>query len=177
MNYNQPGPFQVYCTYLFDRVLHFQKYCFLSVVLMEDIENMCIFVSICLHMCDNVSIAQLHNDYQLWNNELRFHEEELTTLQKQLDELIARNTSLQLSDEASMFQNQFVRMGDFLITLLHDLEYAKASMGILAKTGTPADFSAISVHNHWQLGQNITGFKKDFESLKHKYKMFQLKLY
>lgn len=135
------------------------------------------FVSICFYMNENISFAQLHGDYQLWNKELRFYHEELTILQKHLDGQIARNTSLQLSDEASLFQNQFARMGDLLAILLHDLKYALASMSIIAKNGMSVELSSFSVRDHWQLGQKITGFKNDFETLKHKYKMFQLKLY
>ncbi len=128
-------------------------------------------------MNENISFAQLHGDYQLWNKELRFYHEELTILQNHLDGQIARNTSLQLSDEASLFQNQFARMGDLLAILLLDLKYAMASMSIIAKTGISVDLSSFSIRDHWQMGQKITDFKKDFESFKHKYKMFQLKLY
>ena len=128
-------------------------------------------------MNGDIFFSEVHSDYQLWNNELHFYHEELIILQKDLDELIARNTSLQLSDEAFLYQNQFVRMDDHLVILLHNLKSAEASMAILARTGTPVDLSTMAVRDHWQLGQKITGFKKDFESLKHKYKMFQLKLY
>jgi len=128
-------------------------------------------------MNGDISFSEVHSDYQLWNNELHFYHEELIILQKDLDELIARNTSLQLSDEAFLYQNQFVRMDDHLVILLHNLKSAEASMAILARTETPVDLSTMPVRDHWLLGQKITGFKKDFESLKYKYKMFQLKLY
>jgi hypothetical protein len=123
------------------------------------------------------SFTQAHLDNQIWLNELRFYRDETGIFQKHLEELILRNTSLQQSEEADFFQNQFARMGDLITNMENELQSAETKMSMYAKSDRSADLDNIIVADHYQFRYTITGFKQEYEALKNKFKKFETELY
>jgi len=123
------------------------------------------------------SFTQAHVDNQLWLNELRFYRDETQIFQKHLDELISRNTSLQESDEAIFFQNQFARFSDLITNMENELQSAGTKMSMYAKSDRSADLENVIVADHYQFRNTITGFKQEYEALKNKFKKFETELY
>jgi hypothetical protein len=123
------------------------------------------------------TFTQAHVDNQLWLNELRFYRDENEIFQKHLDGLILRNTSLQESDEAMFFQNQFARFGDLITNMENELLSAGAKMSMYAKSERSADLDKVIVADHYQFRDTITGFKNAYEALKIKFKKFETELY
>ena len=123
------------------------------------------------------SFTQAHVDNQLWLNELRFYLDETQIFQKHLDELISRNTSLQESDEAIFFQNQFARFSDLITNMENELQSAGTKMSMYAKSDRSADLENVIVADHYQFRNTITGFKQEYEALKNKFKKFETELY
>jgi len=123
------------------------------------------------------SFTKAHLDNQLWLNELRFYREETEIFQKHLEELIERNTSLQESDEAAFFQNQFVRIGDLVTNFENELQSAQNNMAMYAKSDESADLENVIVADHFLFMETLEGFKEEYEALKNKFKKFEAELY
>ncbi|HJW16122.1 MAG TPA: hypothetical protein VJ499_03335, partial [Flavisolibacter sp.] len=93
------------------------------------------------------------------------------------EELISRNTSLQQSEEAGFFQNQFARISDQVTSMINELETAEAKMAMYAKSDRSADLDNVIVADHYQFKDSIDDFKKEYEALKNKFKKFETELY
>ena len=54
-------------------------------------------------------IDELHFDHKLWTNNMRFYRDELTIFEHRLEELVTRNTKVEVTAQIEHFQNQFIR--------------------------------------------------------------------
>ncbi len=69
-----------------------------------------------------VHIADLHSDHVLWLNTLAFCKQEITILERRMEEIAARNTHTDVLAELEHFQNQYIRQREVIDELSHDLK-------------------------------------------------------
>ena len=87
-----------------------------------------------------------------------------------------RNTSLQSSDEAAFFTNQFARFADMADLLQKDLIIAEKNMAVYARSNQTADLEEVIVADHFQLKNRVNAFKEDYQEIKNKYRQFESEL-
>lgn len=71
---------------------------------------------------DKKHMNDLHADNATWLSQLEFYKDELTVLNKRLEEVISRNNSTEVSAQVEHFQNQFIRQKEVLDILKHDVK-------------------------------------------------------
>ena len=127
-------------------------------------------------MGTRTTFTQAHLDNMLWINELKFFREELNIYQTHFEEMVSRNTSLQSSDEAAFFTNQFARFADMADLLQKDLIIAEKNMAVYARSNQTADLEEVIVADHFQLKNRVNAFKEDYQDIKNKYRQFESEL-
>lgn len=59
-------------------------------------------------MSTKVGLYELHEEHKVWNNKLDFYKEDITILEKRLEELVTKNTDQSIRAEIEKYQNQFI---------------------------------------------------------------------
>jgi len=124
-------------------------------------------------MDTRTSFTQAHLENKLSANELEFYRDEINIYQIHLEDAIARNTSLQQSDKADHFQNQFARHKDFIDQLENELIAAEQQMATYAQTDTTTDLDEVIVADHFQFKERMESFKREYQNLKNNFKRFE----
>jgi hypothetical protein len=79
-------------------------------------------------------MTDLHQSHVEWIKELTFYKDDLTILQKRLEEVVSKNTDKEMMTSIEHFQNMFILQRNEIDFLLHEIklkeqeliEYAKA---------------------------------------------------
>lgn len=58
-------------------------------------------------MSTKAGIYELHEEHKVWNNKLDFYKDDITILERRLEELVTKNSSQEVRAEIEHFQNQF----------------------------------------------------------------------
>ena len=53
-------------------------------------------------------IDELHFEHRIWTNNMKFYRDELKIFANRLEELVTRNTKLEVTAQIEHFQNQFI---------------------------------------------------------------------
>ena len=53
-------------------------------------------------------IDELHFEHRIWTNNMKFYRDELKIFENRLEELVTRNTKLEVTAQIEHFQNQFI---------------------------------------------------------------------
>ncbi len=75
-----------------------------------------------------INNSDLHFEHTQWRSELLFWEDELKTFNNRLDELVIRWTDKGMLAQLEDFQNQFIRHGEVIDTLQHDINIHETNM-------------------------------------------------
>ena len=59
-------------------------------------------------MNTKAGIYELHEEHKVWNNKLDFYKDDITILERRLEELVSKNTDQSVRAEIERFQNQFI---------------------------------------------------------------------
>src|SRR5215211_7164879 len=124
-------------------------------------------------MDTKTSFSQAHLENRLWANELEFYRDEINIYQIHFEDLLSRNTSLQQSNEADLFQNQIARHQDLINQLENELLNAEKQMAIYAQTHTAADLDEVIIADHYQFRQRMNAFKEEYQNWKNNLKRFE----
>jgi predicted nuclease with TOPRIM domain len=58
-------------------------------------------------MSTKAGIYELQEEHKVWNNKLDFYKDDITILERRLEELVTKNSSQEFRAEIEHFQNQF----------------------------------------------------------------------
>jgi len=72
--------------------------------------------------------SDLHFEHNQWCSELAFWEDELKSFKNRLEELVNRWTDKEMLAQLEHYQNAFVRHGEVIDTLQHDINVHETSM-------------------------------------------------
>jgi uncharacterized coiled-coil DUF342 family protein len=122
------------------------------------------------------SFTQAHQENQVWAKELTFYRGELMVFEKHLEEQLTSNTSMQESERADHFRNQFVRYREQAATLEGEIAAAEQKMAIYARSNEAMDMDQVNVADHAAFRSKIESFKASFEQLKQEYRDFETQL-
>jgi len=59
-------------------------------------------------MNTKVGLYELHEEHKVWNNLLDFYKDDISILEKRLEELVTKNTNQEVRAEIEKYQNQFL---------------------------------------------------------------------
>ena len=105
-----------------------------------------------------VHISDLHFELNLWLNEFKFYKDEIQIFNHRLEEIVSKNTGMEVMSEVEHFQNQYIRQSEVIDVLRHEVkqhenmlenEVKKLNLKIEIKTNSIKIYSA----------QRIVGYK------------------
>ena len=79
-----------------------------------------------------VYISDLHFDHKIWISELLFWQDEIGTFKHRLEELVERFDDKEILAKVEKYQNQFIRHGEVIDTLKHDIKAAEHVLAVYA---------------------------------------------
>jgi hypothetical protein len=119
--------------------------------------------------------TDLHFEHNQWRSELAFWEDELKSFSKRLEELVDRWTDKDMLAQLEHFQNSFIRQGEVIETLQHDINVHETNMSELDAEGENA-LNQDLVKNHSEFRNRMetqrhiyANLKKDFFKFLSKY--------
>ena len=72
--------------------------------------------------------SDLHFEHKQWRSELAFWEDELKSFKNRLEELVNRWTDKEVLAQLEHYQNAFIRHGEVIDTLQHDINVHETDM-------------------------------------------------
>jgi hypothetical protein len=75
-----------------------------------------------------INNADLHFEHEQWRMELAFWKDELKTFNHRLEELVNRWTDKSVLSELDKFQNNFIRHGEVIDELQHEINVHETNM-------------------------------------------------
>jgi len=72
--------------------------------------------------------SDLHFEHKQWRSELAFWEDELKSFKNRLEELVNQWTDKEMLAQLEHYQNAFIRHGEVIDTLQHDINVHETSM-------------------------------------------------
>lgn len=72
--------------------------------------------------------TDLHFEHENWNRELLFWEDELTSFQNRLDELVLRWTAKEVLAEVEKFQNHIIVHREAIVSIKNQIELHETNM-------------------------------------------------
>lgn len=119
--------------------------------------------------------SDLHFEHKQWRSELAFWEDELKSFTKRLEELVNRWTDKDVLAQLEHFQNSFIRQGEVIDTLQHDINVHETNMSELDAEGENAlNQELVKNHNEFRNRMETqrhiyANLKKDFFKFLSKY--------
>ncbi|SRX55777.1 hypothetical protein [Aequorivita sp. CIP111184] len=119
--------------------------------------------------------SDLHFEHKQWRSELDFWEDELKSFNNRLEELVNRWTDKDVLAQLEHFQNSFIRHGEVIDKLQHDINVHETNMSSLdAKGENSLDRDHVKTHlefrNRMETQRQIyANLKKDFFQFLSKY--------
>ena len=116
-------------------------------------------------------IGDLHFELNLWINELKFYKDEIKIFNNRLEEIVAKNTAIEVLSELEHFQNQYIRENEVIDELRHEL---KQHENILEKEAKdhPVAIEHRYFEDHAELRDQVEQFKKIYGELKSNFMRF-----
>lgn len=124
-------------------------------------------------MYPTISIRSLHLEYQLWVRELIFFKEEIKIFETHLEEIINRNSKLEVQAQVEHFQNQFIRQKEVIDEIRHKLHISEKQLAGFVSEISGMGLDSIKMDNHTQLREEVSIFKKIYYELKTDFRRFE----
>lgn len=110
-------------------------------------------------------IGELHFDHMEWLNALKFYKDEISIFEHRLEDIIRRNTGMEVMAELEHFQNQFIREREVIDELRHDI---KQQENVLEKESKdhPVAIEHRYFTDHTDLRDRMQTYEKLYRELK-----------
>lgn len=66
-------------------------------------------------------LSDLHKEFTTWTKNLEFYRDEIKTYNSRLEEIVSRNSKIEVTSKVEHFQNQFIRQNEVIDELIHDI--------------------------------------------------------
>ncbi|MFD1553366.1 hypothetical protein DNU06_06790 [Putridiphycobacter roseus] len=109
--------------------------------------------------------SDLHFEHNQWSSELSFWEDELKSYKNRIAELAARWTDTDVLAELEHFQNLFIRHGEVIDNLQHDINVHESSMSAHDAKGEDVMDPAL-VKKHLQFRERMEAQRQIYNDLK-----------
>ncbi len=115
-----------------------------------------------------INNSDLHFEHKQWRSELLFWEDELKSFNKRLEELVKRWTDKNVLAQLDHFQNQFIRHGEVIDTLQHNINVHETNMALHDEKGEDVINLTLAKHHlefrgRMEIQRKIYGdLKKEF---------------
>lgn len=124
-------------------------------------------------MFPTITIPKLHLEYSQWIAELNFDKEEISRYEKQLENLVTRNTGSGIRAQVEHFQNQFIREKEVIDELKHKLNISERQLAGFVKELSGLGLESIKMDNHSKLREEMQIFRKIYTELKEEFRRFE----
>lgn len=117
------------------------------------------------------NIYKQHSEHTEWLNKLAFYKDELSIMQKRLDEIGAKNTANDVLKDVEHFQNQIIIQNNNVDTIKkHINREEKIIQANIAVNPTASDHRKIE--DHTEEREMVEGFVTNFEKIRKEYNTF-----
>ena len=117
------------------------------------------------------TISDLHTEHSEWLKKLEFYKDDLLVMRSRLEEIASKNTSKEILARAEHFQNQFVVQKENIDEIHHSIKDHENYLENRVDEN-PAASDQQHVHDHPKMRENIEGFEKVFNELRHEFNKF-----
>ena len=111
-------------------------------------------------------LNDLHFDHQEWLNRLRFYKDEIVIFEKRLEDIVRRNTTMEVMAELEHFQNQYIREREVIDELRHDIKQHENFLEREVKE-RPTAVDHRLFEDHTELRDRMETFERLYAELKH----------
>lgn len=115
--------------------------------------------------------SDLHFEHNQWRSELSFWEDELKSFKNRLEELVTRWTDKDMLAQLEHFQNSFIRHGEVIDTLQHDINVHETSMSAHDSKGENV-LNKTLVKSHIEFRDKMETQRKIYADLKQEFFRF-----
>jgi hypothetical protein len=124
-------------------------------------------------MLTTISIAGLHQEYQLWIRELTFFREEIRTFETRLELIMQRNSRQGVLVSVEHFQNQFIRHKEVIDQLRYELVHSERQLALIGFSLSDQGMDQIRTSQHPRLREEMETFRKIYKDLKQEFRRFE----
>jgi hypothetical protein len=110
-------------------------------------------------------IGDLHHEHMMWLNTLQFRKEEISILERRMEDIVRRNNQQEVMAELEHFQNQYIRQREVIDELRHDVKQHENELEKEAKDH-PVAIDHRHFADHTELRDRMEMFEKLYMELK-----------
>lgn len=121
-----------------------------------------------------VHFNDLHHDHREWLNALQFHKQDLAIQEHRLQDIVQRNTGVQVMAGVEHFQNRFIREHEVIDELRHDIKQAENALEKEMKEH-PVAIGRRFFSDHDDLRDRYRTFEKLQHELKQEFRLWLAK--
>lgn len=115
-----------------------------------------------------VDVQALHQEHNLWMNELAFYAQEISLFEKALGKLVQKEVSRDDLAVLEQLQNQFIRQREVLDELKHGIHLHEQAMGNFLK----GNEEATTYWDHDKMREGMERFRKIYTEIKSHFTSF-----
>lgn len=123
---------------------------------------------------DHIYLKDLHEDHKKWLNETKLYEEEISSFENRLGEVVTKNTNKDLLANLEHFQNSLIRHKEVVDIIKHDINKHELELARYAAENQVA-IDRKYFEDHPELRDKVLTERKLFAELKEELKVFLAK--
>lgn len=116
-------------------------------------------------------IDELHFEHRLWMNNMRFYYDETKIFENRLEELVQRNTKIEVTAQIEHFQNQFIRQKEVAEQIISKCKDHDKFLANQAKDH-PVAIDHVLFADHTKLRDEAETYEKIYSELKSEFTDF-----
>lgn len=117
------------------------------------------------------SIETLHAEHKEWLGKLDFYKDEIVIMRTRLEEIASKNTAKEILAQVEHFQNQLIVQKENIDEIRHAIkDHENYLENRVTENATASDQR--QVHDHPKMRENVNGFEKTFNALRHEFNEF-----
>lgn len=121
-------------------------------------------------------VSDLHTEHIDWLKQVQFYKDDLSVLQKRLEEIAAKNSSYETRAHVERFQNQFIRQNEVIDELRHDIKQHENELERVAKANPVAADHRLVI-DHVLQRQNFHRFVELYDSMRDDFNRFVSRMF
>jgi hypothetical protein len=116
-------------------------------------------------------ISELHTEHQEWLKKFDFYADEIVIMRNRLAEVASKNTDKEILAQVEHFQNQLTVQKENIDELRHAVKKHESSIEHnIDANPTASDHRSMASHE--SMTEDVTGFEKVFNELRHEFNAF-----
>lgn len=118
-----------------------------------------------------VKIKDLKLDLQIWENELKFLNDELKIFRKHLAEIVTKNTNKDILAQVEHYQNVLIRQEEVMDELKHELTIENDKL-MAEVNKNPEHYFQMKFEDHIELRDKIDTHRKIYREMRDEFYKF-----